>query len=257
MFRQLSAVTYVGYDPDGFPIVAHDSHAADPANRGSIAAFELHHQFGFASFPRDPEVDPDKQPIPGKSCDVWVEDVGEDTHGHLGRDPRFVELVPKLTGGSSCQYSATGAFFLLDGSEDDGTATLYVPLPGEEKAHVVTVGKDAAGKRYLGLVHSDGMAVTMLDSKIVLKNVDGSAYHELGPSGHVLSGNTLVRGGFVCGDPAVAQPLVNFTAFAALFSALIAEINTALKAKAGGDVLVGAGSGALLAGLATTLTKGS
>jgi hypothetical protein len=259
VFRELSATSYAGYDEDDFPVVSHDSYAADPSKRGSVSAFELHHPFGFASFPRDPDVDDDKLPIPGKACDVWVEDVGEDTHGHLGRDPRFMGGVPKLTGGSSCQYAATGSFLLLDGSVDDGTMTLYVPLPGDEKAHVVTVGKDATGKASLGLVHCDGMAIMMLDGKLVMKNADGSSYYELGAGGHVLSGNALVNGGLIAGNPAAAQPLVNHTVLATLLLVLGAALDAGFEGKAGARPAVPFAtllSTAATQTAATTLIKG-
>lgn len=251
--REIGTATYSAYDEDGFPLIQYDSHG-ESGQVGKISAFELHHTFGFAARPRDPEVDTEKEPIPGKGCALFVDDEGDMVHGTLGYDPRYIPRVPQMTKGSSCQYSATGSFFLLDGDDDDGTATLYVPV-SSTKGHAITVGKDGNGEEYLGLVHCDGMAITMLDGGMVLKNANGSAYLELNSSGIVLSGNVNTVGGFSAGN--VPLPLVTHAGLTAVITELKEQIVASFGSAVGAiSAPIGLPLGSLAAA-ATLLTKGT
>jgi hypothetical protein len=255
MFRELAVATWSGHDDDGFPMIAYDSHG-EPGNEGKVAAFELQHTFGFVSRPRDPDVDESGRPIPGHGCSTFVGSDGDDTRGLLGYDPRYIPRTPQLTKGSSAQYSATGAFLVLDGDQANGTGTWYVPIPGTQKAHAISVGTDGNGKPYLGLVQSEGLAITMLEESIVIKNADGSSYIELNAGGIVLSGNVRTVGGFIAGTDA-ALPLVTLPGLTAVIAELKVQLAAALASALGANP---AALGAPLAALpasATTLTKAS
>jgi hypothetical protein len=257
MFRELAVTTWSGHDEDGFPQVAFDSHG-EPGSDGKVAAFELQHTFGFVSRPRDPEVDEEKRPIPGKGCSIFVGSDGDDTRGMLGFDPRYIPSTPRLTKGSSAQYSATGSFFVLDGDNANGTATWYVPIPGSSppKAHAITVGQDGNGKPFVGFVQSNGLAITMLENSMVLKNASGSTYVEINDAGVVISGNVRLNGGAILGSDA-AVPLVTQPGLAALLTEFKAQITAAIVAVPFANPAALSVPLSSLATAGTTLTKGT
>lgn len=192
---ELGSCMFTGLDEDGFPVAQFDAQGADPR----VSPVELHHPFGFASRPRDPEVDNDGQVLEGKACNMWFATEGNTMHAMLGFDPRFVTTFPKLEKGGSMMYCAPGSFVNMDG--DDGTHTTYVPVPGD-KAHIITTGVDGNKKPFIGIEHANGMAVTMLENSLVIKNKDGSAYVEVNDSGVTINGNTVINGGATIGSPA-------------------------------------------------------
>jgi hypothetical protein len=233
-----------GFDADGFPVAQFDGGGEAPGLESS----ELHHVFGFAARPRDPEVDKDGQVKPGKACNLFYAAEGDKTHGFLGYDPRFVSLLPKLKPGGAMRYSAPGSFQIFDG--EDGTDTLYVPVAGG-KAHVQTIGVDGNGDPYIGLEHADGMALMFLKKSAVLKNAAGNAYLEINDDGYVLNGNGKAVGGMVCGDVTAAVPVVKAPTLIALLETLAGMID----AKSGAPSTAVAAVASAAAGLPTTLFK--
>jgi len=206
---------------------------------------ELHHQFGFVSRPRDPDRDEQGEVKEGKACNLWFGTEGNATHAELAYDPRFVETFKHLKKGGSMRYAAPGSFEVFDG--DDGTNTLYVPTP-DNKAHVVTTGVDGNQDPYIGIVHSTGMAMTMLHKSLTLKNAAGDAYIEVNDSGNVLNGAVKIMGSLICGDPVSAQPAAvafPIVSYLTALEALLLALATALDVKL-------APTGGVNAGLVTT-----
>jgi len=215
---ELGVCMFSGLDQDGFPIAQYDAHGLEP----QVEPIELHHTFGFVSRPRDPEVDAAGQAKEGKACNMWFGTEGNTLHGLLGFDPRFIATFPQLKKGGAMMYSAPGSFRVMDG--DDGTETMYCPVPGN-KAHAQTIGLDGNSTPYVGLIHCDGMGITMLSKSIVMKNAAGDAYYEANDGGLNLNGNTKVVGSLVVG-PVGAQP----AAFAPPIATALGAIAQALTA---------------------------
>lgn len=219
---ELGSVRYTGLDIDGWPIAQHDGLGTKP----QVGSYELHHAFGFISRPRDPDTDKNGKVLPGKACNVLIGKIGNETHLFLASDPRFIPSIPQLKKGGAAVYSAPGSFIVLDG--EDGTVTEYIPVPGD-KAHILTRGIDGAGKPFIAFEHADGMAITMIDGSMVLKNNAGDAYYELNAAGHTFNGAVKVNGSLISGDPVGAQPV----ALAPPVAAALGAIAQALTALAG------------------------
>lgn len=236
---RIGAAQFSEYDADGFLGLQFDPQG----DEGGAALLELAHPFGFAARPLDPDAD-------GLGCAVLVGRSGSrDGFAWLSSDPRVVGKIPELKKGGSVQYGATGTYSVIDG--DDGTWTEYVPCAFDAegtptKAHLVQVGLDANGERAISIIHADGMALTMLDERVVIANKAGDAYIEIGPDGIVLNGNVKLNGGVDIGGTG-GQPLVNATAFAVWWTAL----QTAVDA-VGTTPL----TGTALSGLMKTATAG-
>ena len=112
---------------------------------------------------------------------------------------------------------------------DTDTYTVYVPVEFSgttpTKACMVQVGNDANGDIVVSIMHSDGMALTMIDRNVVLKNADGDCYIELNDDGGILNGNWKVTGAFDIGE--VSLPLVMYEP---TFIAWVLAVQTALNA---------------------------
>jgi hypothetical protein len=216
---EMGAAVFTGYNVDGFPVVQHDAQGEEPR----VDAYELHHQFGFWSMPRDPDADKTGKPIEGKACNLQIGKQGNEIHAWLGYDPRFIPVVPKPKKGGSMRYSAAGSFEIFDG--DDGTSTLYVPIPGEDKAHVFTVGIDGNGLPWIGLEHSNGMSLVMLERSITIKNAAGDAYLEINDDGITQNGNSKTVGGLLVGNVASAVALTKVDPLVQLLGLMAAAID--------------------------------
>jgi hypothetical protein len=230
---ELGSSTWTGEDEDGYPIAQHDGQGQ---NAGGIAA-EIHHPFGFMSKPLDPERDPSGEPIPGKSCNVLIGKIGHETHLWYAFDPRIIPKLPVLKKGGAVFYCAHGSFRVFDG--DDGTETAYFPVPGN-KAHVSTMGLDGQGKPFVAIEHCDGMAVTMLEHSLTLKNANGSVYIEIKDDRIVFNGNEVHNGGATFGDPVGALPAAIAPNLVAYLNALEADITSAFTAVLAGTLANGA-----------------
>ena len=245
---ELGAITFTGLDPDGYAIAQHDGQGTAPG----VGHYYLEHPFGFISRPRDPDADKSGKPLPGKACSVLIGKSGDETHLFLASDPRFIPNIPQLKKGGAAMYSAPGSFRVLDG--DDGTETFYCPVPGGS-AHIITSGLDGNQKPFIGIEHSSGLAITMLEGSLVLKNADGSVYIEVNGSQIVLNGNVVLNGGATIGDPVGAQPAAIAPALLAYLQALEANITAAFVAVLQGPVATGQGGAtAFQAGTAARAT---
>lgn len=183
---ELGACVMTDVDEDGVLMAQVDGLGESPRT----APYELHHPFGFASRPLDPETAKDGTLIEGSACNLLVGRDGTEGHAWLAADPRFVQNFPELKKGSSAQYCARRSFDLHDG--EDGTKTIYVEV--ENSAHLVTIGRDGNGDPIIEVVHSEGMALTMFKGKVILKNAAGNAYVEVNDSEIVANGNLRVVG---------------------------------------------------------------
>jgi len=227
-------VVLTDFDDDGHLRAQVDAYGEQ---QSGVEPYELHHTFGFMSRPIDPEVDVDALVRPGLACNLLTASEGNAQHAWLGLDPRYIPFLPALKKGTSVVYGgkrpSSAAFGHID---EDGTWTKYIPVEVDAngaptKAHVLTLGIDDNGKPHVTLAHADGMAVTMLDEKIQLRNTNGEVYIELTDKEFVVNGNTKLNGGLIAGDVLLAQPLVLHPVLVAAITTLVANINAALATK--------------------------
>lgn len=227
---------WTGEDEDGFPISMLDGQGF---GAGGILG-ESHHSFGFMSKPLDPDKAPNGRPIPGKSCNLLIGKIGNEVHLWYQYDPRVIPKLPVLKKGGSIFYCATGSFRVFDG--ENGTETAYFPMPGN-KAHIATTGLDGQNRPVVAIEHCDGMAITMLEHSVVIKNASGSVYIEINNTQIIINGNVVVNGGMTVGDPVLATPLAIAQGVAAYINSLEEAIASAL----GAVTVVGGGPAALAA----------
>lgn len=185
---ELGACTLTEFDADGVLTAQVDGLGDEPRTE----PYELHHPFGFAARPEDPETGPNGELLEGKACNLLVGRDGTEAHAWLAADPRFVENFPPIEKGSSVQYCSKPSFDLHSGK--DGTKTVYVEYPDGSTAHLGTFGFDGNGDPILELVHGEGMALTFFKSKAILKNAAGNVYLEVGGDEIVANGNVRVVG---------------------------------------------------------------
>jgi len=124
------------------------------------------------------------------------------------RDLRLHAAYPAPKEGCVALVGYGGGFVSIEdtasnsGDRKASVVVLYAPYEfggaAAGKAHVVTLDT-TAGNESIAIVHGDGLAITMHDGKIVLKNAAGDAFIELGPDGIILNGNVTVTGGMVVG----------------------------------------------------------
>lgn len=169
-------------DENGFWGVQRDALALKQQQAES-PPFELLHTHGFASRPLDP--------TNGKSCSLFFGVDGHEGFAWLANDPRLIDKIPPLAKGGSVQYASDGSFAVFN--PDTHTWSLYVPYT-TGKAHSITAGLDGNDKPLLEVVHGDGMAVTMLEKSLVLRNAAGDAYIEINDAGIIINGNVKING---------------------------------------------------------------
>ncbi|MBA2687503.1 MAG: hypothetical protein H0U64_05335 [Gemmatimonadaceae bacterium] len=178
---ELSTCQLTKIDDDGF--IGAQIHALGDEDSG-VTPDQLSHPFGFISRCVDP--------ADGVGCSLFSWQVGSrERFCWLGDDPRYVKKYPPIKKGGSCQYASDGCFSVFD--PETHTWTQYVPY-ATGKAHLSTVGVDGGGKPIVEFVHGDGMAITMLEHSLVIKNADGSVYIELNDSSAVINGNVKIHG---------------------------------------------------------------
>lgn len=169
-------------DENGFIGVQRDPLALKSLE-ADAPAYELLHTFGFASRPLDP--------TNGKGCSLLHWSDGSEGFALLANDPRLASIIPPIPKGGSVQYGSDGSFASFD--PETHTWSLYVPYQ-QGKAHSITAGRDGNDKPILEVVHGDGMAVTMLERSLVLRNAAGDAYIEVNDAGIVINGNVKING---------------------------------------------------------------
>lgn len=183
------SVTFSEYDEDGFLGVQCDVFGEIDSG---MPPFESLGTYGFANRPPDPGDD-------GASTVLYFYK-GDQAFAIPFGDPRRTPSLPPLKKGSSIQYCDRPSFDMHDG--EDGTKTIYVEVG--DSAHLVTIGIDGNGAPIVEVVHSEGMALTLLDGKSILKNAAGDAYVEVGASGIVLNGNVKITGTLECNGASIS-----------------------------------------------------
>lgn len=192
---ELGACTLTEFDQDGVLTAQVDGLGDEPRTE----PYELHHPFGFAARPEDPETGPNGEILEGKACNLLVGRDGTEAHAWLAADPRFVENFPPLAKGSSVQYCAKPSFDLHNG--EDGTKTIYVEYPDGSTAHLCTIGFDDNGEPVIELVHGSGAALSFIDGRATLRNAAGDGYLEVGPDRTVNNGPLKVVGDVTTSAP--------------------------------------------------------
>lgn len=171
----------VARDTDGFYGVQRTGHGG---KESGLTPDRLYHPYGFIGIHRDP--------TSSGAGQLFYQRFGSgEGFAWLVGDPRDVNVIPPVKNGGSCQYAADGCFQIFD--PDTHTKSTYIPY-ADGKAHLETVGVDGNGTPIMEYVHGNGMALTMLDRTLVLKNADGDSYIQLDDNGCILNANLKVTG---------------------------------------------------------------
>jgi hypothetical protein len=108
-----------------------------------------------------------------------------------------------------------GGIMSFDPVDDGDSGTiqvLYCPFDFDadgvaQKAHAITLNP-TSGNESISIVHSSGLAITMVDDELVLKNKNGTATIALGNDGITMTGQINLAGSVVIGNPTAAVPLL-------------------------------------------------
>lgn len=221
------------YDADGFIGIQVDNYGE---GQSGVQPYELHSVHGLYSRMNDPDTDGAGNAT--KGCTVLYGMEGGRGHAWLCSDPRAIVNIPQVQKGGVVLYggpNATPSFFNVDGKT--GSITLYVPyeISGgtPAKSMSIEINVDVPGQESITIVHGSGMAVTMRQGSLILKNASGSAYLELNDGGGVLNGNWAVAGSLATGAVAAALPVASAISTVAAIAALeaqVAAISAALTA---------------------------
>ena len=191
---------------EGFLTVQPDFYGEEASGGAGLA---VQAPYGFLSRPLGPDDE--------GACQVLYAWEGSEGHALLGADARVLGKLPTLKKGGSMQFGSDGCFGEFN--PETHTWTLYIPVAfdsaGEPtKSHVITVGKDGNGDRFIGIVHADGMGISMLEgdkNSVVIKNKAGDSFIELNDDGILLNGKKItiygpVQVGGVAGLPVLTGP---------------------------------------------------
>jgi hypothetical protein len=225
---ELWEATLSGIDTNGFYGVQRSGQANSGGAQAGLTPDRLYHPYSFVARPRDPD--------DAGACQLFYQRAGTgEGFSWLANDPRDVGIIPPLKKGGSAWYCWTGAFQTFDG--DTGTLTTYVPYDdnGTIKAHLITVGVDGNGTPIVEFASGTGLAVTLLDDTLTVKNASGSAYIVLDDSGTSIVGPFKAAGGADLGGP-TSVTLVKHPPLATA----LALLNTALGTLAGIPALAAA-----------------
>lgn len=217
------------YDENGFIGVQLELDGGD----GPLA--ELHHPFGFSSRPLDPDDDGD--------CSAYGFQTGDEYHALLGYDRRIIPKIPQLPKGSSCQYSATGSYHMIQG--DTGTATIYVPYANNTKTLTIQCNAETEA---ISIIQGDGSAVIVSSDGVTIRSPDGSTWYEQKNGSHVFSGDVTFTGSLTTSQAVL--PMDSLVKMTQLVTYLT-ELETKLGAV--GVVPAQPASGLFLPGLGATL----
>ena len=97
------------------------------------------------------------------------------------------------------------------GAPEGTIQVLYSPYDYDsngvaQKAHAIILDP-SSGNESISVVHGDGMAITMCDGNMVLKNNNGSATIVLDDNGITMTGQINLAGAVVIGNPSTAVAL--------------------------------------------------
>lgn len=119
----LGLATLSEYDADDFVGLQVDTLSFGEG----MPPFELHHSYGFASRPLDPESD-------GLGCTALYAEQGNKRYAWLAHDPRIVAKLPKLRKGESIQYGPQGQFCRM---HEDGGISILTYQSGDPNKHTI------------------------------------------------------------------------------------------------------------------------
>jgi hypothetical protein len=205
----ISIVVYGGPDQNGWYGVQVDAFGGKQAGAAPI---ELQHQYGFASWPLDADVDADGNIAAGCQA-VTMRSGRTDAFAILGHDSRYSDKCPPASKGSSAVWNARGDNFVLDYAEK--RATLYVSTNDGTSAHAWTIGKDPNGDQVINIQHSKGGFLLFKGNKAQLRG-NGNAYFEADGDKANINGNAKVLGSLGVGGAAgvipaaLATPLIGY-----------------------------------------------
>lgn len=187
---ELGQAVFSSYDTAGVLRAQHDGLGAAPL----VGSSEVIYPLGLVSRAPAAKTGPDGKPLDGGGCKVFVVYDGTEYRILYLGDHRDSANIPPLPEEGGTALHAPGcpvpSFYKIESK--DGTHQIYVEIG--DSSHVITVGHDGNGKPILELAHRDGMAVTMLERSLVLRNAAGDAYIEINDGGIVINGNVKVHG---------------------------------------------------------------
>ncbi len=119
----LGLATLSEYDDDDFVGLQVDTLSFGEG----MPPFELHHAYGFAARP----LDPDEK---GVGCTALYAIQGRKGYAWLANDPRVSAKLPKLRKGESIQYGPKGQFLRM---HEDGRITACTYVDGDPNKHTI------------------------------------------------------------------------------------------------------------------------
>jgi len=193
---------------------------------------EMFSALGMIGRPKPPEGEAHTESIAARRGDGYA---------HIAyRDRRLQEKFPNPKEGEFAWVHYGGGFHSMTETPEGTTLqTFYVPYALDsqgvpQKAHVITIDP-TAGNESISVLHADGHGV-MLNAagSAIVKNKAGDAYLEVGDSGVVVNGNTVINGGATIGDPVGALPAAiapSVTTYLSALEQVLITLATALDAK--------------------------
>jgi hypothetical protein len=233
MMFDLGTVVHTAYDDAGWIGVRVDGFGEEESGLGDS---ELQTQFGFTSRPVDRDAN--------GGCETLYSHSGNsESFAYLGKDARYIAKCPPLTQGSSVHWNSSGAFHLLDATEE--TSTLYIPVGG--KAHTITVGKDSNGSSTIDLLHTSGASITITDTDIVIRHT-GNGFIRVQGDDVTVNGALKASSGLDVGGGA-GQPVINATLLVAALNSIASSISSG-----GSAPVVATALGAAIASISAAVT---
>jgi len=117
----------------------------------------------------------------------------------VGYGGGFLSMTPVAAGGDPSGGGTVQALYCPFDFDGNGVA---------QKAHTVLLDP-TPGNESVMVVHADGMAITMFQNALVMKNAAGDATFRLDDDGITMTAaNIVLSGGVIVGDPATAVPLL-------------------------------------------------
>ena len=190
----LATATFSEFDDDGFLGVQCDT-LSDGTGE---PPFEVHHPYGFAARPLDPDED-------GTGCSVlYARQGNRKAYAWLANDPRVSDIMPLLRKGESIQYGPKGQFIRC---HENGNISMLTFVDGDTDKHTMFVRLDV----------EEGFRVETPWGRITL-----------GPNGfHVkTSGGARLDLGSISGIP---SPLDALATYAKLAAAIVSVEGSAVS----------------------------
>lgn len=207
------------YDEDGHPQVQTDSPGVGGQAGTHPAAMIMPHGFHTRT------LDPDKGPNAdvGLGASVLCVTLGDARFAMPLADPRDQEKIPKLRKGGTMMSGGAGTYrsFITiggldpDGVQSAGSIEIFASYAkaGAKKSIGMSFNVRTPGAEAFAITHGEGQRFELTsDGAIVSTSADGGSWYSCSDDGHVLAGDTTIRGSCNVGGeaalPVVIAPLL-------------------------------------------------